>query len=157
MASVRRIASDLRPPVLDDLGLLGAVDWLADALHHRYGVDVSARLEIGDLMFSDAAAMAIFRIVQEALNNVAKHVQASEVTLEMTCSGSMCALSIKDDGQGVPLLAPRSEKSFGLLGMHERAIRWHRHYRDRPGPRFSHLGSVSDSCNCCGCYVPGTK
>ncbi len=121
MASVRRIASDLRPPVLDDLGLVAAVDWLADDFHHRYGVDVSARLEIGDLMFSDAAATAIFRIVQEALNNVAKHAQASEVTLEMTCSDSMCALSIEDDGQGVPLHAPRSEKSFGLLGMHERA------------------------------------
>jgi PAS domain S-box-containing protein len=121
MASIRRIASDLRPPVLDDLGLLAAIDWLADDLRHRYGVVVSARLETGDLMFNDAAATAIFRIVQEALTNVARHAQASAVTLEMTCSDSTCALRIEDNGQGVLLHAPRSEKSFGLLGMHERA------------------------------------
>jgi PAS domain S-box-containing protein len=54
MASIRRIASDLRPPVLDDLGLLAAIDWLADDLRHRYGVVVSARLETGDLMFNGA-------------------------------------------------------------------------------------------------------
>ncbi|CAN7791279.1 PAS domain-containing sensor histidine kinase [Caballeronia sp. LjRoot34] len=121
MASVRRIASGLRPPVLDDLGLLAAIDWLADDFRHRYGVGMSVRIEAGSWMFNDAAATAIFRIVQETLTNVARHAQASEVTLEMICDDDTCALRIDDDGQGVLLHTLRSEKSFGLLGIRERA------------------------------------
>jgi len=119
-ASVRRIASDLRPPVLDDLGLLAALDWLADEFHRCYGVDVVTQLVTGDLEFSGSAATAIFRLVQEALTNVARHAQANEVRIDMSVAGDVCTIQIEDDGKGAQLDAPRSERSFGLLGMRER-------------------------------------
>lgn len=119
-ATVRRIASDLRPPVLDDLGLEAAIEWLADGFGQRYGVNVSARVEAGDLEFSPLAATAIFRLVQEALTNVARHAQASNVWIELSHAGEVCTIRIEDDGDGAALDAPRKQKSFGLLGMQER-------------------------------------
>jgi PAS domain S-box-containing protein len=119
-ASVRRIASDLRPPVLDDLGLLAALDWLADEFHRHYGVNVASRVETGELEFAESAATAIFRLVQEALTNVARHAEANEVRIDMSLSGDVCTIQIEDDGKGAQLDSPRSERSFGLLGMRER-------------------------------------
>jgi PAS domain S-box-containing protein len=119
-ASVRRIASDLRPPVLDDLGLLAALDWLADEFRRRYGVNVAAHLETGDLEFAESAATAIFRLVQEALTNVARHAQANEVRIDMSLAGDVFTIQIEDDGNGTQLDTPRKERSFGLLGMRER-------------------------------------
>ncbi|RDU99361.1 PAS domain-containing sensor histidine kinase [Trinickia dinghuensis] len=118
--TVRRIASDLRPPVLDDLGLEAAIEWLVDSFGQRYGVNVSARVEADDLAFSPPAATAIFRMIQEALTNVVRHAQASNVWIELHRAGDACAIRIEDDGDGATLDAPRKEKSFGLLGMHER-------------------------------------
>jgi PAS domain S-box-containing protein len=119
-ASVRRIASDLRPTVLDDLGLLAALDWLADEFHRRYGVNVASHLETGDLEFAGSAATAIFRLVQEALTNVARHAQANEWRIDMSLAGDVCTIQIEDDGNGAQLDAPRMDRSFGLLGMRER-------------------------------------
>ena len=118
--TARRIASDLRPPVLDDLGIEAAIEWLADGFGQRYGVNVSARVETGDLAFSPPAATAIFRMIQEALTNVARHAQASNVWIELHHAGDACTIRIEDDGDGAALDAPRKERSFGLLGMRER-------------------------------------
>ncbi|CAN7783383.1 PAS domain S-box protein [Caballeronia sp. LjRoot34] len=120
-ATVRRIATDLRPPMLDDLGLLSALEWLADDFSRRYGVNVALNLQMGDLEFTEFAATAIFRIVQEALTNVARHAHANAVTIEMACTENVCTVRIQDDGNGVQLDAPRTQRSFGLLGMRERA------------------------------------
>lgn len=119
-ASVRRIASGLRPPMLDDLGLVAAVDWLADDFRLRYGVKVISRIGIDDLQFNEFAATTIFRVVQEALTNVARHAKATQVVVELTCAGDTCVVLIEDDGIGALLNAPHKEKSFGLLGMRER-------------------------------------
>jgi PAS domain S-box-containing protein len=120
-ATVRRIATDLRPPMLDDLGLISALEWLADDFKRRYGVSVASNLQMGDLEFTEFAATAIFRMVQEALTNVARHAHASAVTIEMDRAGNVCTVRIQDDGKGAQLDAPRAQRSFGLLGMRERA------------------------------------
>lgn len=118
--SVRRIASDLRPPVLDDLGLIAAIEWLSEDFQKRYDVGVTPRVAAGDLSFSALAATAIFRMVQEALTNVARHAQASEVLIDMHHADGVCTIRIEDNGDGMAPGGPRKQKSFGLLGMQER-------------------------------------
>jgi PAS domain S-box-containing protein len=120
IASVRRIAVGLRPPLLDDLGVSAALDWLVNDHSHRYGIKVTAHIEVGDLPLSETASTAIFRIVQEALTNVARHSQASEVNIEVTHADDVCTVRIEDNGSGTMLNAPRKGKSFGLLGIRER-------------------------------------
>lgn len=119
-ASVRRIAAGLRPPMLDDLGLLATLDWLTDDFTRRYGVHVISRFKTGDLEFTEFAATAVFRMVQEALTNVARHAQASEVVIQMTRADCMCTVRIEDNGVGCALDAPHKDKSFGLQGMRQR-------------------------------------
>jgi PAS domain S-box-containing protein len=120
MSAVRRIASDLRPTMLDDLGLLPAVEWLADEFSRRYGIKVNTRLSAGELEFSDTAATAIFRIVQEALTNVARHAYATEVTITIDPEDSHCEVRIDDDGRGAGPASGDKSDSFGLLGIRER-------------------------------------
>ncbi|SAL36822.1 multi-sensor signal transduction histidine kinase [Caballeronia choica] len=121
VASVRRIAADQRPVMLDDLGLLPAVDWLADDFTNRYGVEVERRIDSGEIAFTPHAATALFRIVQEALTNVARHADATRVTLDMHIEAENVILTITDDGRGSPGTNAQRGKSFGLIGMRERA------------------------------------
>jgi PAS domain S-box-containing protein len=120
MIAVRRIASDLRPTMLDDLGLLPAVEWLADEFSKRYGIKAHTRLSAGELDFSDTAATAIFRIVQEALTNVARHACASEVTITIELEDGQCEVRIDDNGSGAALASGDKANSFGLRGIRER-------------------------------------
>jgi two-component system sensor kinase len=121
VASVRRIAADLRPVMLDDLGLIPAIEWLATDFTNRYGIDVERDIETGDARFSPAGATALFRIVQEALTNVARHADATLVTLSLQAGDRTFVLRIADNGRGVHRTAEPAAKSFGLLGVRERA------------------------------------
>ncbi|MFM0420095.1 PAS domain-containing sensor histidine kinase [Paraburkholderia aromaticivorans] len=121
VASVRRIAADLRPVMLDDLGLIPAIEWLATDFTNRYGIDVERDIETGDARFSPAGATALFRIVQEALTNVARHADATLVTLSLQAGDQTFVLRIADNGHGVHRTAEPAAKSFGLLGVRERA------------------------------------
>jgi two-component system sensor kinase len=121
VASVRRIAADLRPVMLDDLGLIPAIEWLSSDFTNRYGIDVERDIEVGDTHFSPAGATTLFRIVQEALTNVARHAEATVVKLVLRVEGGACVVRIADNGQGASRLATPAEKSFGLLGVRERA------------------------------------
>lgn len=121
VASVRRIAADLRPVMLDDLGLLPAIEWLANDFTNRYGIDVERRIDPGDGSFTRNGATTLFRIVQEALTNVARHAEATAVTLTIRTEGGCCILRVTDNGRGVSQSDARHEKSFGLLGIRERA------------------------------------
>ncbi|WP_321845204.1 PAS domain-containing sensor histidine kinase [Paraburkholderia bannensis] len=124
---IRRIAADLRPVMLDDLGLVSAIDWLANDFSSRYGIKVRKRLETGSVVFSNTAASTLFRIVQEALTNVARHSQANRVDLSLEVDAQHCILRIADNGCGTTgerSDAPdpaRQDKTFGLLGIRERA------------------------------------
>jgi PAS domain S-box-containing protein len=130
VAAVRRIAADLRPVMLDDLGLVPAIEWLANDFTSRYGIAVERHLDTGGTVFSGAAASSLFRIVQEALTNVARHAEATRVALTLTVDGRSCVLRVADNGQGalsdsgdasdMQRHGPQ-DKSFGLLGIRERA------------------------------------
>ncbi len=134
VASVRRIAADLRPVMLDDLGLLPAIEWLANDFTQRYGICVDHCVQTGGAEFSGEAATALFRIVQEALTNVARHAQATHVVLTLAVDEKNCLLRVADDGlgasetaqsspgaEGLAGVPPARDKSFGLIGIRERA------------------------------------
>ena len=125
VASLRRIAADLRPVMLDDLGLLPAIDWLANDFTNRYGIEVERRIEANDAAFTKDAATALFRIVQEALTNVARHADATVVDLTLHVASQHYVLRIADNGRGAADphagASPAEDKSFGLIGVRERA------------------------------------
>ncbi len=123
VGSVRRIAADLRPVMLDDLGLLPAIDWLINDFTTRYGIEVERRIEPGSATFSRNGATTLFRIMQEALTNVVRHAEATRVAVALVVDGDQCTLSVADNGRGArdtPAADGHGEKSFGLLGIRER-------------------------------------
>lgn len=121
VASVRRIAADLRPLMLDDLGLNAAIQWLARDATKRLGFTVTARLDDGDPPLSNRASIALYRMVQEALTNAARHACASEVNILMQQVGSEVVLSVHDNGKGFPDKIAMPEGGYGLMGIRERA------------------------------------
>ena len=124
VASARRIAADLRPVMLDDLGLMPAIDWLINDFTTRYGIEVERRIEIGATQFSRNGGTTVFRILQEALTNIARHAEATQVTVTLAVTGEHCLLRIADNGRGATQGADANgtrEKTFGLLGIRERA------------------------------------
>ncbi|MCC6880164.1 MAG: hypothetical protein KJZ92_13085 [Rhodocyclaceae bacterium] len=119
--SVRRIASELRPLVLDDLGLVAGLEWLVQDFSRRTGIEVALDMDIGDAAPAEAQASALFRIVQESLTNVARHAGASRVRVTLTHAGGRLLLAVQDNGKGIAAGAAKAG-SFGLLGIRERAI-----------------------------------
>ena len=120
VVSVRRIATDLRPAMLDDLGLIPALEWLVSRFSERHGVRVAHRIA-ENIDFNDDSATAVFRIVQEALTNVARHAQATEVVLEIERKEPHCVVRVTDNGCGRAPDQRTAVDSFGLLGIRERA------------------------------------
>jgi len=122
----KQIMTDLRPSILEDLGLVAAIDWLANDFKIKH--DVSCKVNARDLpvKLKDEAAIALFRIVQESLTNIAKHAQAElveiRIIIESNNESKTLKLSINDDGQGLKAGFKTKQGSYGLKGMHERAI-----------------------------------
>ena len=121
VAATRRISADLRPLMLDDLGLVPAVEWLAQKFTERSGIPCELAIGTPDLELQDPHASAVFRILQESLTNAARHAQASHVHVSIDVSGGAVELKVRDDGRGFSPEAPRRPGSFGLLGLRERA------------------------------------
>jgi PAS domain S-box-containing protein len=119
VASTRRIASDLRPLLLDDLGLLPAIEWLVQSFTQRTGV-VCTLLADENLELPEPYATAVFRIVQESLANVAKHANASQASVELKREPRAIKLRVRDNGAGFIAGAPRKANSLGLMGLRER-------------------------------------
>lgn len=120
VASVRRIASDLRPLVLDDLGLVAAIEWLGQNFTQRTGVPCVLKLD-ESLELQEPYATGVFRIVQESLANVGKHARATRVQVDLRREGDRLLVRVEDDGIGFRLGAPRRPQSLGLVGLRERA------------------------------------
>jgi PAS domain S-box-containing protein len=121
IAAIQRIVTELRPPVLDDLGLLAALEWQAQDFEQRTGVRCRFSATHPDFPLDSDRASMIFRICQEALTNVARHAHATEVKVSLEVRDGTLLLQVKDNGRGVSdekLFAPQS---LGLLGMRERA------------------------------------
>ena len=123
VASVRRIAADLRPVMLDDLGLVPAIEWLANDFTRRYRITVDRDIAPVDTAFTGTGATTLFRIVQEALTNVARHSDATNVKLALKVEDGYCMLRIADNGHGAPEHTRDAQErpSFGLIGIRERA------------------------------------
>ena len=124
LREVRRFSRDLRPSILDDLGLLPALEWVTGELKKEYGVETTLEV-VGDVRrFSQEAELILFRIVQEALRNVAKHAQASKAEVKVEFEKQKTRVTISDDGIGFELPEslgdlPHTGK-LGLAGMQER-------------------------------------
>lgn len=122
VTATRRIAADLRPMLLDDLGLLPAIEWLVGSFTQRCGVACSLNIDEGlEFELQEPYATAVFRIVQESLANVAKHAHASQVTVTLGKAPDAVMLAVRDDGCGFFTTAPRKSQSMGLMGLRERA------------------------------------
>lgn len=134
VASTRRIAADLRPLLLDDLGLAPAIEWLAGSFSQRHGVP--CRLQMDDeLELQEPHATAVFRIVQESLNNVAKHAGATEAVVTLERSPVEVVLSVQDNGRGFDPSIQAPFASLGLMGLRERArlLKGTVHISSKPG------------------------
>jgi PAS domain S-box-containing protein len=121
VAATRRISSDLRPLVLDDLGLGPAVEWLIQKFTERNGIACELELGPPDLELQDPYATAVFRILQESLTNAARHAHASRVDVSISVAQGGIELSVRDDGRGFSPDDPRKPGSYGLMGLRERA------------------------------------
>ena len=121
VASVRRLAHDLRPAMLDDLGLVAAVENLLHEFSQRSGIVVGLDTSTGEIEFREPLATAVYRMVQEALTNVARHARATEVRVAMSVKGNRLIVSAWDNGIGISAARLQSGKSLGILGIRERA------------------------------------
>jgi two-component system, NarL family, sensor histidine kinase UhpB len=121
VATVRRIATELRPLMLDDLGLNAAIDWLAHGWAARMGIAVKLQLGRSDPDIGDSAAIALFRMVQEALTNIARHANASEVRIQIRHSRGTLLLTVQDNGVGFAEASMYRDGAHGLMGIRERA------------------------------------
>lgn len=117
---VRRLATELRPLILDDLGLAAAIEWQAQEFQKRTGITCTARILVDEAVLAQAHATAFFRILQECLTNVTRHAHATRVDVTLARSGGDLCLRVVDDGKGMPANPPAA-KSLGILGMRERA------------------------------------
>src|SRR5262249_8948292 len=117
MKVVRNMALLLRPSMLDDLGLVPALDWQAREVSKRTSLDVTVATELETDDLPDEYKTCIYRVVQEALHNSARHSRASAVRIRVQQDPRRLTLSIQDDGQGFDV---KQMKGLGLLGIHER-------------------------------------
>lgn len=125
LEGVRRFSQDLRPPTLDDLGLLPTLEGLVADLRTQEGIDVQLKVLGSQRRLSPEAELVLFRMVQEALNNVRRHAQASKVVTTVEFADGRVRLTVSDNGRGFELPGRMSDLAaagkLGLMGMHERA------------------------------------
>jgi signal transduction histidine kinase len=119
--AVQRIATDLRPGVLDELGLSAAIEWYVREFERRAGIACQIRSNLDDAQVDPERATAVFRILQEALTNVARHAGATRVEVHISVDEQRLVLEIKDNGRGISEDRIADGRSLGLLGMRERA------------------------------------
>lgn len=120
IASLRRIATNLRPRALDEGGLYFALQGLRDDFVERYAIPTTLLADEAELRLDDAASTAIFRIVQEALTNIARHAEATRVMMNLFRLNSDLLITIRDDGRGIRPEDMEKAESLGLIGMRER-------------------------------------
>ena len=120
--AVRRIATELRPSVLDQLGLAAALEWQCQEFGARTGIDCSIEVCNEGYSIPDDLGSSAFRILQESLTNVARHADAKHVKICLALSSSLLTLEVSDDGIGFPPERFEGTKSLGLVGMRERAL-----------------------------------
>jgi signal transduction histidine kinase len=118
--TVRRVASSLRPAILDDFGLLAALEWQLQEFQKRTGISCRLDSAVEALELEPESTTALFRVCQEALTNVARHAQATAVEVTVEVQDAYLVVQIKDNGQGIAPHKLNNHQSLGLVGMRER-------------------------------------
>jgi signal transduction histidine kinase len=121
--AVKRISQDLRPGILDHLGLSAAVEWQAEEFEKRTGIPCDVTVDRVDADLDERRSTALFRILQEALTNTARHAGAGGVKVRLGRDGGDVVLQVQDDGRGL-VERRRAPGSFGIIGMQERVRAW---------------------------------
>lgn len=122
IATIRRIASELRPGVLDDLGLVAAIEWQVEQFQSRTGLQCHWTNTANEFELDREKSTAVFRILQEILTNVLRHAQATNLYVKLSRTRNHLELEVKDDGCGITKSQRINSRSLGLLGMKERAL-----------------------------------
>ena len=122
--SMRRIASELRPGILDAVGIAAAIKWQLEEFEEHSGIACKLKLPEEDLALDKDQSTAIFRILQESLTNIIRHADASEVNVTITQSATQVVLEVTDNGKGITQARLKNQKSLGILGMRERILPW---------------------------------
>jgi signal transduction histidine kinase len=120
--SVRRISTELRPRILDDRGLMAAVEWAAKEFQSRTGTKCRLDLPQADIVIDRELATALFRILQESFTNVARHSKATQVKVRLAKEDDSLILEVHDNGRGITEEQLSADSSLGILGMRERAL-----------------------------------
>jgi signal transduction histidine kinase len=122
IGTVRKIATELRPSLLDDLGLEAAAEWQVHDFEKRSGIVCRFVSDFGETEMDASCATALFRILQETLTNVARHANASRVSVHLQVKNGNALLQVRDNGRGITPREISNTNSLGLLGMRERAL-----------------------------------
>jgi PAS domain S-box-containing protein len=121
IGSVRKIIADLRPSILDHLGLLAAIDWKLDEFREQNGIQCVLNAPENTIVMDESRDIAVFRIMQEALTNIALHSRATNVTLDVETDANSLMMKMTDNGCGIAKAQMHKPGKYGILGMHERA------------------------------------
>jgi PAS domain S-box-containing protein len=119
--TMKRISSNLRPGILDDLGLAAAIEWQAEEFQKQTGINCKVAVDAKDITLDRDRNTAIFRIFQETLTNVARHAKATKVSVSLKEKDEQIKLTVKDNGRGITEEEITHPKSYGLIGITERA------------------------------------
>lgn len=119
--TVRRISTELRPGILDSLGLVAAIEWQAAEFQKRTGIQCVATSTVSETLWDQDFTTAFFRIFQETLTNIIRHAKATRVDVALAAEGQSLVLTVKDNGRGITQAEANNTRSIGLIGMRERA------------------------------------
>lgn len=122
--TVRKMITDLRPGILDDLGILAALEWQAGDFQKRTGIKCCVTTTLEDSVRRPELDTVIFRIFQGLLANIRQHAEATKIRIHSTEQNEEWVLVVEDNGRGMPFKDPQKKFSFGILGMRERASKF---------------------------------
>ncbi len=141
--SVRKISMDLRPSMLDDLGLMAALEWQSNEFEKRSGIDTEFINQTENREIPARLKTGLFRIYQESLTNVARHADAKKIVSSLKFEDNNLILTITDDGKGFTFKNIESKKTLGLFGMKERTLEMGGHYEIKSEPGAGTTVSVT--------------
>jgi signal transduction histidine kinase len=144
---VRRIATELRPSVLDQLGFEAALEWQAQEFAVRTGIPVDLDISVAGAKIDDQLGTSAFRILQESLTNVARHSRATRVFIRMVKTHEDLTLEVMDNGLGIPPDRLDGTTSLGVVGMRERALACGGELSIVGNPAFGTSVSLRIPCN----------
>jgi PAS domain S-box-containing protein len=141
--SVRKISMELRPSMLDDLGLMAALEWQSNEFEKRSGINTEFINETGNREIPNRLKTGLFRIYQESLTNVARHADAKKIVSSLKLKNNNLVLTITDNGKGFTFKNIESKKTLGLFGMKERTLEMGGHYEIKSEPGMGTTVSVT--------------